>query len=69
VIWVNIDLPLKTCTIHTNNCLYINNMKGSLYKGINLLKRDGGWISFENIEEANQFCLDQYVTFKLVNHC
>ena len=53
MIWVNVDKPTKKLTIHTNpNCIYVLNKKETLNKGIGKLKRDGGWISFISIEEA-----------------
>lgn len=70
MVWVNVDLPTKSCTIHNNlDCVYVKNKKDTPYKGIDLLKRDGGWISFENSEEANWFFQDQYARYKLIVHC
>lgn len=56
MIWVNIDKPTKKITIHTDpNCIYIP--KGETpYKGIERLKRDGGWLSFSTLSEAQDYC-------------
>lgn len=69
-VWINIDIPIKGCTLHTNlHCNYVENKKESLYKGIETLRRDGGWLMFENPKEAYRFCHDQYPNYKLVDHC
>ena len=53
MVWVNIDKPTKKITIHTNeNCTYVVDKKETPYKGIEELKRDGGWISFNGEDEA-----------------
>jgi hypothetical protein len=57
MIWVNLDKPTKKLTIHTNlSCIYVLNKKETPNKGIGKLKRDGGWISFTSIEEAQNYC-------------
>jgi hypothetical protein len=70
MVWVNIDIPLKSCTIHAElHCIFVEKKKDTPYKGIELLKRDGGWISFVDSEEANRYCQDQYPGYKLIVHC
>ena len=51
-VWVNIDIPTKKFTIHTN-CQYTDRKKETLYKGIENLKRDGGWLEVRGKERAN----------------
>lgn len=44
MVWMNIDKPIKKCTIHQDSsCTYVKNKKETQYKGIEELKRDGGW--------------------------
>lgn len=69
-IWMNIDHPLKTCTIHGDPlCPYVQKMAETKYKGIEELKRDGGWLSFKNIREAKEFHLTKYDRYKWKEHC
>jgi hypothetical protein len=69
-VWVNVDIRTKTCTIHKNlHCAFIINMNDSNLKGINVLRQDGGWLSFESLEEGNLFCHDQYSGYRLIVHC
>ena len=53
--WVNVDKPTKTCTIHNEGCQYILTSE-TPFKGIGELKRDGGWLSFTFIREAENYC-------------
>jgi hypothetical protein len=70
MIWMNIDIPLKTCTIHSDpNCPYIKNMAETRYKGIDHLKRDGGWLPFEHIREAKEFHLAKFDQYHWKEHC
>ena len=50
--WVNVDKPTKTCTIHKSECGHVLKSETPYYKGIRRLKRDGGWLSFASLEEA-----------------
>lgn len=60
MVWVNIDRVFKTCTIHMERCRYVSYyVKGEgkpQFKGIEELKRDGGWFSRNSIGEARDFC-------------
>lgn len=56
-IWVNINRPTKKCTLHTNlSCPYVLAIKETNRKGIEDLKRDGGWKSFSGYIEAMDYC-------------
>lgn len=59
MVWLNIDKPCKRCTIHIEPCrrvsYYIKGEGKPQFKGIEELKRDGGWFSFHSIEEAEDF--------------
>lgn len=69
-IWLNIDIPLKRCTVHGDpKCPYVQNMVETRYKGIDRLKRDGGWLRFGHIREAREFHLARYDQFQWREHC
>lgn len=68
MIWMNIDIPTKICTIHSN-CSYVERKKETLFKGIHELKRDGGWKSFNSKEEAISYHTEKYLDYKLIVHC
>lgn len=67
--WLNIDLPTKTVTLHRLNCTNVISRKESIYKGINILRRDGGWLYFESKDDADLFCVNQYAGYKKIPHC
>lgn len=53
MIWVNVDKPTKRYVIHTSaSCQYVTGMAETRYKGINELKRDGGWVAFDSRSNA-----------------
>jgi len=54
--WVNVDKPTKRCIIHREGCRYEQAKDETLLKGIDELKRDGGWIFFPSIGEAENYC-------------
>ena len=59
MVWVNVDKPTKKLTMHTNlSCIYVLKKKETPFKGIEELKRDGGWFSFNNEDEAHIYCTD-----------
>lgn len=65
--WVNVDKPTKKCVIHKEGCKYEQNKVETLFKGINELKRDGGWFCFVSMEETQDYCkgeweLEGYIT-------
>jgi len=73
--WVNVDRPLKTCTIHGEPCRYVSYyVRGegkSQFKGIEESKRDGGWFSHPSIGEAEDFCQREWAPkgFKIKQGC
>lgn len=70
LVWINIDIPLKTCTVHSEPyCIYVEQKKESPFKGIETLRRDGGWLKFENMEDVTRFCINQYPQYKRIDHC
>jgi len=52
--WLNIDKTTKKCVIHINGCSYERKKEETLWKGISELKRDGGWLSFTSMDEAER---------------
>lgn len=71
-VWANIDKPLKKFTMHRDlNCIYIEKKKETPYKGINRLKRDGGWIGFSDEESALLFYKKKFKNKDYINkkHC
>ena len=68
--WINIDKPLKTCTYHSeDSCRHVMDKGETPHKGLDALKRDGGWIEFSSYLEARKFYSDHFPSFKFINHC
>lgn len=67
-IWVNIDIPTKTLTLH-QNCVYIDKMKESNFKGIGTIKRDGGWIKKNRLKEIRILHEEKYPDYTMKSHC
>jgi acyl-coenzyme A thioesterase PaaI-like protein len=68
MVWMNVDKPTRNCTLHSN-CTYLRNKKETQLKGVGELKRDGGWLSFKNRNEALKFYKGEYSEFLLIDHC
>lgn len=51
---LNIDFPLRSCTLHREHCTW-RPRKEPRYKGFGEMKRDGGWLSFSTVSEAESF--------------
>ena len=58
--WVNVDKPTKRCVIHREGCKYEQAKSETPFKGISKLKRDGGWVSFDSVEEAGGYCAREW---------
>ncbi len=70
MVWINVDKPLKSCTLHSaNSCTYVMKKSETNFKGINRIKRDGGWISFPNQSAALIFFEDLYPNYEWREHC
>jgi len=52
--WLNIDLPTQTATLHKGDCIHAD-PKPTEFKGINEMKRDGGWFNFDSVGAAMRF--------------
>ena len=69
MVWVNLDKPTKRCTIHSTDCRFVLKKQETRHKGLGKLKRDGGWLYFETVEEAEEFCNERYPDYKVSRHC
>lgn len=70
MVWVNIDIPTKQYVIHAvHSCHYVSRQSESPYKGINELKRDGGWVSFDSKSNALSRHGKQFSDYELIEHC
>jgi hypothetical protein len=52
--WLNVDLLWKSWKLHRESCRHCKPKK-SATKGINIMKDNGGWFSFQTIREAQDF--------------
>ena len=52
--WLDVDLVSNTTTLHTGECVRIE-PKPKESKGVNEMRVDGGWFSFDTIGEAMRF--------------
>lgn len=59
--WLNVDFDPReySCRLHRDDCPFILRTP-TPYKGIGELKRDGGWLFFETIEEAKAWHRDKH---------
>ena len=46
--WLNVDIPTKAATLHTDMSPCTDARRETEYKGKKKLKRDGGWLRFES---------------------
>ncbi|WP_102026205.1 hypothetical protein [Salirhabdus sp. Marseille-P4669] len=61
--WMNVDHPTKRITFHGDNCVFIATTD-SKYKKVNGLLRDGGWLYFKDLQEAQSFYEENYKEYK-----
>ena len=57
--WVNIDRPWKKCVIHREECpwfRWVTYGDKPKFKGVGEPKRDGGWLPFVSISDAENYC-------------
>ncbi|HEY4554661.1 MAG TPA: hypothetical protein VIG80_15815 [Bacillaceae bacterium] len=62
-VWINVDIPTRTCTVHQSSCSYTR-MAETPYKGIGKDLRDGGWHSFQSAEQAEACQRTKYSDYK-----
>jgi hypothetical protein len=51
---LDVDLPTQTATLHRGECIHMAS-KATERKGVNEMKADGGWFSFNSAGEAMRF--------------
>ena len=69
MVWLNVDKPTKRCTLHTDNrCTYLQKRE-TLYKGLESLKRDGGWLSFADPKLAELYHQSNLAEYEFSDHC
>jgi len=52
--WLDIDLKTRVATLHRGECIHIS-PKATETRGVNEMRADGGWFSFETAGEAMRF--------------
>jgi len=52
--WVDVDLLAQTATLHRSECVHVF-PKATDRRGVNEMKSDGGWFSFNSAGEAMRF--------------
>ncbi|MCS7386857.1 MAG: hypothetical protein NDF55_09030 [archaeon GB-1867-005] len=55
--WLNVNFQTKICTLHTDDCPFIKNLKETKFIGVGRLKLHGGWLQFNSIDEAEKYFL------------
>ena len=70
MVWTNFDIATKSLTIHQNaGCKHVFERSETPLKGLDELKRDGGWIQFEKYLQAHEFCTENFMDSRLVQCC
>ena len=55
--WLNVDSSSRIAKLHKETCIYCKPYDQHT-KGINKMKRGGGWLKFESLKEVEQYCGD-----------
>lgn len=53
--WLNIYIPTKICTVHSDKCPFVKKIRETNFKGIGELKLHGGWLKFKSMSEINSY--------------
>ncbi len=53
--WLNIDIPTRICTVHSDKCSFVKKIMETMFKGVGELKRDSGWLKFKSMNEINSY--------------
>jgi len=70
MVWTNFDIATKSLTIHRNaGCKHVFERSETPLKGLDELKRDGGFIGFAKYLEAREFYSEHFGGFRLVQYC
>lgn len=57
---LNIDKPLRTARLHSDDCKRIPDPVGTDYKLVGELGRDGGWFRVRSEDEARSVARSEY---------
>jgi len=69
--WLNIDKPTKKCVLHIEGCTYEVEKEATPLKGIEEIKKHGGWLSFSSRQEALAYFKHKWasVGYELSERC
>jgi hypothetical protein len=68
-LWMNVDKPSRTCTVHQEGCAMAKSRAETPSKGVGKLKEDGGWLSFESREAAHNHVFKNWNELYIIDHC
>lgn len=60
VYWMNVDVPTQKCTIHRIGCEHELRKYETNKKGIEKIKENGGWLSFQSLPAAEMHYRNHY---------
>lgn len=63
--WLNVDNPTKIARLHRKGCRHELAKRETSFKGINQLKKDGGWLHFERRAQAGADVRTHHKGFQL----
>ena len=56
--WINIDIPTHAVIIVAAHCRFVKEKTATPHHGVGELRRDGGWLDFISIQEAQDMARD-----------
>ncbi len=70
MVWINIDKPIKQITYHFNdNCECVEKKEETEYTGVGELKKDGGWLQFDDLSDVIIYYKEKYPDYAIFQHC
>lgn len=66
--WISVDHPTKNITFHLDDCIFIPTAD-SKYKKVNGLLRDGGWLYYKGLQEAQSYYEENYKQYNSGSCC
>jgi len=67
--WINVDLPTNTATYHAAPIPCVGPPEVTPFKGVQEMKRDGGWRLFETERAAGEWLSREYADRLVVVKC
>jgi len=64
--WLNIDKPLRTATLHAHDCCTLRNPIGTDFKPNGSLGRDGGWFEAADVDVAHEVAMCEAPDFEFI---